>query len=510
MMWAAMDGGSPFRGVILDVDGTLVDSNAAHTRAWVEAFAEAGHDVPESRVRRLIGMGGDKIVPEITGLTEGSAEAERIAKRRGEIFRSRYLPALAPFPCVRELLLRLKQDGLALAVASSAEKEELGTLLRIAGADDLLTGEASSDDAERSKPDPDVVSAALGRLGLCAGEAVMIGDTPYDLEAAARAGLTAIAFRCGGWTDTELAGASAIYDDAADLLARFEQSPLRRGPGAVGPAPRTRPRPIDWVCTPPFLVLFAAIMGGFDVLQRIAHLFGRRALENTVGAMQLCLVWAWKLVGTKIRAEQAGGLVPGRPYVFLANHQSMFDMPIVNGLVFRHYLKYVAKRELLHGTPGVSYYLRHGGHAIIDRRKREPALEAIRELGRSLEERGVSALIYPEGTRARDGRLREFKIGGPLHLLEAAPSAEVVPVAIDGAWRLVQHNLLPVPFGARVRVRIGAPLPRHPGEDRVALVRRAEAEIRETIARWRQEPTVGDVDAGEAQASRCQTSSRLT
>jgi HAD superfamily hydrolase (TIGR01509 family) len=510
MMKTAMASGSPFRGVIFDVDGTLVDSNAAHTRAWVEAFAEAGHEVPEARVRRLIGMGGDKIVPEITGLPEGSAQAERIAKRRGEIFRSKYVPTLRPFPSVRDLLLRLRQQGLALAVATSAEKEELGILLRIAGADDLLAAEASSDDAERSKPDPDIVGAALHRLGVRAGEAVMIGDTPYDLEAAARAGITAIAFRCGGWTDAELAGAAAIYEDAADLLARFEQSPLRRGAGSAPPGRRTRPRPIDWICTPPFLVLFALIMGGFDVLQRIANLFGRRALENTVGVMQLCLVWAWKLVGTKIRVEQAGGLVPGRPYVFLANHQSMFDMPILNGLVFRHYLKYVAKRELLHGTPGVSYYLRHGGHAIIDRRKREPALEAIRELGRSLEERGVSALIYPEGTRARDGRMREFKIGGPLHLLEAAASAEVVPVAIDGSWRLVQHNLRPVPFGARVRVRIGAPLPRHPGEDRVALVRRAEAEIRATIARWRHEPTAGDVDAGEAQASRCQTSSRLT
>jgi HAD superfamily hydrolase (TIGR01509 family) len=502
MMWAV----ERLRGVILDVDGTLVDSNGAHTRAWVEALAEAGHDVPEPRVRRLIGMGGDKIVPTLTGLPEGSAEAERIAERRGEIFRSKYLPSLRAFPGVRDLLLRMKQDGLALAVASSAEKEELTALLRTAGADDLLEAQASSGDAERSKPDPDIVRAALHGLGLPPDEVAMIGDTPYDLEAAARSGITAVAFRCGGWTDSELSGAAAIYDDACDLLARFDESPLRRPAGA----PRHKPRVIDWIATPPFLVVFAAIMGGFDLLQRVAHLFGRRALENTVGAMQKCLVWAWKLIGTKVEVERAGALVPGRPYVFLANHQSMFDMPLVNGLVFRHYLKYVAKRELIRGTPGVSYYLRHGGHAIIDRRNREQALEAIRALGRSLEPRGVSALIYPEGTRARDGTMREFKLGGPLELLEAAASAEVVPVAIDGSWRLVRDNLLPVPFGAKVRIRIGAPLPRHAGEDRVSLIRQAEAEIRATIARWRKESSADATPADEAQASRCQTSSRLT
>ena len=503
-----MAGESRYRGVILDVDGTLVDSNAAHTRAWVEALAEAGHEVPEERVRRMIGMGSDKIIPELTGLPDGSSEAERLAKRRVEIFETKYLPTLRPFPRVRELLLRMKQEGLELIVASSAQKEELTTLLKVAGADDLLAGQASSDDADNSKPDPDIVSAALRRLELPAAEAVMIGDTPYDIEAAARAGVAAIAFRCGGWSDPDLAGAIAIYHDAADLLARFEQSPLR-GPsttGGRGPAPRVR----DWLATGPFIVMFAAIMTGLDLPLRVARLFGTRAHEVGLGVLQWSLVCALKLIGTRFEVEQAGGLTPGRPYVLLANHQSMFDMPIVNTIIPRHYLKYVAKRELSRGVPSVSYNLRRGGHAIIDRRNRAQALAAIRELGRTIEERGVSALIYPEGTRARDGQLREFKFGGALALLEAAPSAELVPVAVDGSWRLLAHKLLPVPFGTRIRVRIGAPLRPREGEDRVALVRRAEAEIRATIARWRQgEPA--RAGAGEpAQASRCQTSSRLT
>jgi HAD superfamily hydrolase (TIGR01509 family) len=217
------------RGVILDVDGTLVDSNDAHARAWVEALREGGFDVPFERVRPLIGMGGDKLLPELTGLPEDHARAQPVAERRGQIFRTRFLPALRAFPRTRDVLLRMREAGLKLAVASSAEREELQALLRIAGALDLIEGASSADEAEQSKPDPDVVHAALGRLRLDPSEVVMIGDTPYDVEAAARAGVSAIAFRCGGWDDARLGGAIALYDGPADLLTRFAASPLARG-----------------------------------------------------------------------------------------------------------------------------------------------------------------------------------------------------------------------------------------------------------------------------------------
>lgn len=219
------------RGVILDVDGTLVDSNDAHARAWVEALEEGGFEVPFERVRPLIGMGGDKLLPAVTGLPEEDARVERIGKRRGEIFKARFLPSLRAFPRTRDLLLRMREDGLKLAVASSAEPEELKALLRIAGADELVEGASSADDAGSSKPDPDVVHAALGRLRLEPSEVVMIGDTPYDVEAAARARVGAIAFRSGGWDDARLGGAIAIYDDPADLLARFAESRLAAGGG---------------------------------------------------------------------------------------------------------------------------------------------------------------------------------------------------------------------------------------------------------------------------------------
>src|SRR5436305_3865330 len=151
----------PIRGVILDVDGTLVDSNDAHAKAWVEAFAEHGVRVPFDQVRRLIGMGGDKLMPKVSGIQADSPQGQQISKRRGEIFLSQYLPHLRPCPGARELLHHMRDEGLKLVVASSAKKGELKPLLKICGADEVIEDKTSSDDADRSKPDPDIVHAAL-------------------------------------------------------------------------------------------------------------------------------------------------------------------------------------------------------------------------------------------------------------------------------------------------------------------------------------------------------------
>ena len=215
-------------GAILDVDGTLVDSNDAHARAWVDAFRELGFDVPYEKVRPLIGMGGDNLLPVAVGIEEDDPRGERLSKRRGEIFKEKYLRALKPFPGTRDLLKRMRDEGLELAVASSASKEDLKPLLEIAQAADLIDSKTSSDDAENSKPDPDIIQAALKRLKMPPGDALMLGDTPYDIEAAAKAGVKTVAFRCGGWKDDGLKGAIAIYDGPADLLARFDASPFAR------------------------------------------------------------------------------------------------------------------------------------------------------------------------------------------------------------------------------------------------------------------------------------------
>jgi HAD superfamily hydrolase (TIGR01509 family) len=214
--------------VILDVDGTLIDSNDAHARAWVDAFAAHGITVPYEPVRRAIGMGGDKLMPAVAGIEEDSDTGSRITEYRKPHFKAEYLPHLRPFPAVRDLVERLRADGFTLVVASSAGEGELGPLLEQAGVADLLPLRTSSDDAEESKPDPDIVAAALKKSGCAAPDAVMLGDTPYDVEAAGRCGVRVIAFTCGGWSADELAGAADVYADPAALLREYDGSLIAR------------------------------------------------------------------------------------------------------------------------------------------------------------------------------------------------------------------------------------------------------------------------------------------
>ncbi len=218
----------PVRGILLDIDGTLVESNDAHAHAWVKALAENGRDVPFEDVRSLIGMGGDKLLPRVCGLDAESKEGKTVSKRRGEIFLSEYLPHLRPTRGAKDLLVKLKAQGLKLAVASSAKEAELDPLLKLCEADEVIESATSSDDAEGSKPDPDILHAALEKIGLSAGDVVMLGDTPYDVEAARKAGMRVIALRCGGWDDSQLK-ADAVYDDPADLAHQLARSLIGRG-----------------------------------------------------------------------------------------------------------------------------------------------------------------------------------------------------------------------------------------------------------------------------------------
>lgn len=251
------------------------------------------------------------------------------------------------------------------------------------------------------------------------------------------------------------------------------------------PSGRSRPRIVDWLTTPLFLLGFGLTLLVFDPLQRVARLFGPRPQEIVAGGLQVTLVGVLRLAGTRIQVERDPGVRPRTPYLLIANHQSMFDIPLLGALLFSNFPKYVSKRELAKGIPSISYNLRRGGNAIIDRSDREGATRAIRELGRTVRERGVSAVIYPEGTRARSGELGAFKPGGALALMDEAPDVPVVPVAIDESWRLLRFGLLPVPFGTRVRVHIGAPLERAPDEDRMAQLAQCRLDIEKTLARWR-------------------------
>jgi HAD superfamily hydrolase (TIGR01509 family) len=203
------------KGIVFDVDGTLVDSNDAHARAFVESFRSFGFEIRFEQVRPLIGAGSDKLIPELIGRYD-----EAIAGRKKAIFLERYLQHVRPFPRVGELLRALDGMGLELAVASSAAKDELERLLELTGAKECFAQPIDAEEAGRSKPDPDSVQAALRSLELPPQRCVMVGDTPYDAVAAHSAGVAFIGLRCGGWAD--LQPARRMFEDPADLLAHLE------------------------------------------------------------------------------------------------------------------------------------------------------------------------------------------------------------------------------------------------------------------------------------------------
>jgi len=217
------------RAALFDIDGTLLDSNDAHAHAWLDALRGHGRDLPFDLVRSKIGMGGDKLLMELAGIDHESPEGKSLSDRRASLLKAHYLSDLGPLPGARALVDRLRSRGLLCCVVTSASKKDLADLLRAAAVADLFEHMVTSDDADNSKPDPDMVEAALKKLEVGPREAVMLGDTPYDIKAAARAGVSTIAFRSGGWKDRDLDGAIAIYDNPADLVSRLEQSPLALG-----------------------------------------------------------------------------------------------------------------------------------------------------------------------------------------------------------------------------------------------------------------------------------------
>lgn len=250
-------------------------------------------------------------------------------------------------------------------------------------------------------------------------------------------------------------------------------------------------RALDWTFTIPFLIAFGSLLALFDPVQRIARCFGPRPHEIVVGMLQVSLLWAFRICGTRLEVERSEEVRSWTPYLVIANHQSMFDVPIFGALLFSNFPKYVAKKSLARWIPSISYNLRRGGNALIDRGNTEQALPAIRELGATVVKRGVSAVIYPEGTRSRGGVILPFKGRGTLELLAAAPKVDVVPVAIDESWKLLRYNLLPVPFGTRVRVCIGAPIPRGEPREDPTILRRAERDIHSALDRWRAASAIG-------------------
>ena len=213
------------QGVMFDVDGTLVDSVDLHARAWKDAFQRFGRDVPFEEVRRQIGKGADQLLPVFFSNEELSEFGVQLEEYRAELFKQAYLPRVTAFPKVRELFRKLVGDGNRIVLASSGSKEEIAHYKKLARIEDLVAAETSADDVERSKPYPDIFAVALSRLGINNDEALVVGDTPYDAEAASKLGLETIGLLCGGFSKGDLlqAGCFAIYRDPEELLGEYPQ-----------------------------------------------------------------------------------------------------------------------------------------------------------------------------------------------------------------------------------------------------------------------------------------------
>ena len=207
------------RGVLFDVDGTLVDTNYLHTLAWWQAFRRFGHDVPMASIHRTIGMGGSTLIEHLIGEGRDTGQDEELKDTHGALFSAQW-PAIRSFDGTRDLLNHCAEVGLAVVLATSANNEELAVLKKVIDAEDAITGATTATDTGISKPSPDILEAALGVGELKAEEAVFIGDAVWDVLAANKLGMRTIAVTTGGTSEAELrdAGAAYVFENVRELL----------------------------------------------------------------------------------------------------------------------------------------------------------------------------------------------------------------------------------------------------------------------------------------------------
>lgn len=251
---------------------------------------------------------------------------------------------------------------------------------------------------------------------------------------------------------------------------------------------------LAWVLLPLYFGLTLLTLCSWDIILKCLWPLNRRVHKMVLDLGIHLLLIHLRVVGTSISVRHHGELPTDRPLIVISNHQSVFDIPLLMWYLRRHHPVFVAKQELGKWVPSVSHTLRNNGSVLINRKDAGQAIPAIRKLGALIEERAFAACIFPEGTRARDGVLKKFRPSGVANLLEHAPSALLVPVAISGSWKLVRHNFLPVPFGVHVTMDVLPPIDRENASPQ-ALCERAEALIRGFVER-------AEAEAGQGKKGR--------
>jgi len=270
------------------------------------------------------------------------------------------------------------------------------------------------------------------------------------------------------------------------------QKILRRPRIVENPPRRCQSLPVqrflDWAGTILYGFVFGAILLFYDVALRLASLLGIKAVERVAVSLQTTLVASYRVLGASLTASISPKVREGESYIIVSNHQSMFDIPLFAWAFPRNNGKYITKKQLGQWIPAVSTNLKLGNHPLIDRHDTDSALHLIADLGERVARGEVSAVIFPEGTRARAGQMKRFRPAGLKMLLEHAPDAKIVPCCLDNLWKLMRHGFRPIPFGVKLRFWVGDPIERAPGEDIEALSAQIEGQIRAHLDRWRAEP----------------------
>lgn len=270
--------------------------------------------------------------------------------------------------------------------------------------------------------------------------------------------------------------------------------------GASSVDPDSQVDLLDWIRFVPFALAAATTFLGGEVLFRLTYPLGWRWFDRANSRFHTALAGCLRLVGVRLVIEDTLREPPGRPLIFAANHQSIFDIPLLAAALARYRPRFVAKRSLGRGIPTISFGLRRGQSALIDRANPRQSTRAILKLGRFMVERGCGVILFPEGRRARDGGLQPFQPAGVAALLKTAPGALVVPVAIDGSWRLARRGLGPIRRGTTVRLAVGAPLDPRRFRTPEALTAEARGVIAGALGRWR--------EGGAAHAAAAHTAGR--
>lgn len=244
-------------------------------------------------------------------------------------------------------------------------------------------------------------------------------------------------------------------------------------------------RLIGWLFSPVHIILFVAILCVFHVPLVVAsRIFGQRAFDHVLQLMNIALIFNMRLAGTRVDYLDSAAIPATGPVIYVANHQSMYDIPFLIWFLRARMPRFIAKVELQKFLPSISFSLRNGNYLLIDRNEPKGALELIRNYAERVRNEQEAVCIFPEGTRARDGAMKYFKPAGLATLIEKIPDATIVPVCIDGSWKLVRHKLLPIPFGVTVHFKILKPFKVN-SEDPEAVVELIEAQIKETLNEMR-------------------------